>query len=215
MFDIQLNKYLKAALQGARDEETDDGLRKEIDIIISSNHITIACLIDYHERYWKGKIPLKKLLSPMEFNFKAKHIPGSDYSAEFKKDLERLALQQRENDYQELIKKSQLGSKSFGLTGEGDDPTPAQMAKEIREQITTVFNVLVSVVSVVFAVWYWSGSSTRFPLHYRVILCLFFGVLILVAEVVVYNSYLRKISDAKLKERSQKEKKKLVKQIII
>lgn len=47
------------------------------------------------------------------------------------------------------------------------------------------------------------------------ILCLFFGILILVAELVVYNSYLRKISDAKEKERAKIEKKKVVKEIVI
>lgn len=213
MFDIQLNESIRSALQNAKEEEIEQSRRDEIDAILNIRYLSVDSLIDHYERYLKGKISLKTLLSPIEFKFKAKHIPGSQYSPEFKKDLKRLGLQQRENEYQELIKKSQLGDRSFG--GKSDDPTPAQMAKEIREQMTTVFNVLVSVVSVVFAIWYWSGSSTRLPLHYRVILCLFFGILILVAEVVVYNSYLRKINDAKLKERSKKERKKVVKQIII
>ncbi|QLL30566.1 hypothetical protein HG536_0A03840 [Torulaspora globosa] len=215
MFYIQLNESIRSALQNAKEEDIAQSQRDEIDTILSVGHLSMDNLIDHYEWYLKGKIPLKTLISPIEFKFKAKHVPGSQYSPEFKKDLERLGLQQRENEYQELIKKSRLRDSPFGSSGKNDDPTPAQMAKEIREQMTTVFNVLVSVVSVVFAIWYWSGSSTRLPLHYRVILCLFFGILVLVAEVVVYNSYLRKISDAKSKERSKKEKKKVVKQIII
>lgn len=215
MFDIQLNESLISALRNAKDQETEQSRRNEIDDILDTGHLSMDSMIDYHERYWKGKLSLRKLLSPMEFKFKPKAVPRSQYTAEFKKDLERLGLQQQENEYQDLIKRSQLGDRSLGSSGKNEGPTPSQMAKEIREQMTTVFNVLVSVVSVVFAVWYWSGSSTRLPLHYRVILCLFFGVLILVAEVVVYNSYLRKISDAKMKERAKKEKKKVVKQIII
>ncbi|QLQ78132.1 hypothetical protein HG537_0A03790 [Torulaspora globosa] len=212
MFQIQLNESIRSALQNAMEEEIEQSRRDEIEAILKIGHLSIDSLIDHYEHYLKGKISLKRLLSPMEFKFKAKHIPGSQYSPEFKKDMERLSLQQRENEYQELIQKSRL---TFSPSGKNDDPTPAQMAKEIREQMTTVFNVLVSVVSVVFAIWYWSGSTTRLPLHYRVIFCLFFGILILVAEVVVYNSYLRKINDAKLKERSKIEKKKIVKQIII
>ena len=67
----------------------------------------------------------------------------------------------------------------------------------------------------VVAIWYWTGSSSNLALHYRVITCLFFGILVLIAEVVVYNSYLNKIEDAKKRERTKKETKKVVKKIVL
>lgn len=214
MFEIKLNKEIKLQLSKLNDDESAAIHRQEIERFLKNDSITMEALIKYHKECWQTEISLKQLLTPLEFKFKPKPVPGSNYTPEFKKQLDILDLQQQERDYQELIKKSRL-TNLFGTTIGDDAVTPAQMSKEVREQVTTVFNVLVSVVSVVFAIWYWTGSSTRLALHYRVIICLFFGILVLVAEVVVYNSYLRKISDAKVKERSKKEKKKIVKKIII
>lgn len=213
MFEIELNDIIKSSLKSAKESESRKERCSEIESILDSGCISINAMIEYYDEYWKFRISLKHLLSPLQFKFKTKHVPGSRYSPEFKRELEKLDLRQQESSYQELVKKSNLNGSAYGA--DTDSLTPSQMAKEIREQITTVFNVLVSVVSVVFAVWYWSGSSTWLPLHYRVILCLFFGILILVAELVVYNSYLRKISDAKEKERAKIEKKKVVKEIVI
>lgn len=213
MFEIKLNKSIKSGLESAKSTESNPERCAEIVDILEKGSLPVEVMIEYYNKYWKSKVSLKDLLSPFNFTFKSKHVPGSTYSPEFKKELEKLEYKQQESSYQDLVKKSNLNGSVAGK--DSDVLTPAQMAKEIREQMTTVFNILVSVVSVVFAVWYWSGSSTWLPLHYRVILCLFFGILILVAELVVYNSYLRKISDAKEKERAKIEKKKVVKKIII
>lgn len=214
MFEIKLNKEIKLQLSNLKDDESVANRRHEIESFLKNNSIPMEALMNYHKECWQTKTSLKQLLTPLEFKFKPKPVPGSNYTPEFKKQLNILDLQQQERDYQELIKKSRF-TNTFGISIGDDIMSPSQMSKEIREQVTTVFNVLVSVVSVVFAIWYWSGSSTSLALHYRVIICLFFGILVLVAEVVVYNSYLRKISDAKLKERSKKEKKKIVKKIIL
>lgn len=215
MFEIKLNDSMKSCLTNSKKNESRKERHAEIDNVLEKGCMSMDAIIEYYEEYWKLEMPLKQLLSPLQFNFKTKHVPGSRYSPEFKRELEKLDLRQQESSYQELIKKSKLSGALSGTADEQDALTPAQMANEVREQITTVFNVLVSVVSVVFAVWYWSGSSTWLPLHYRVILCLFFGILILVAELVVYNSYLRKISDAKETERAKIERKRVIKRIVI
>lgn len=127
--------------------------------------------------------------------------------------MEKLRLQAREDDYQRLVQKSQRDPFKLYEQKVDDDWNPARAHKEVRSHITTIFNIFISVVSVVYAVWYWTSSSVRMKDSYRVLLCLFAGILILVAEVVVYLGYLNKIEDARVRERSKKEVKKVIQTI--
>lgn len=131
---------------------------------------------------------------------------------EFVLSMEQLRIKAKEQEYQRLIKPKQefqtLYDNSF------DDPiSPAQAHKELKGQLTTIVNVLISVGSVVYAIWYWTDSSMKLQDSYRILLCLFFGILVLVAEVVVYMSYVNKVEEAKIKERNKVEIKQLVKTI--
>lgn len=165
-----------------------------------------------------SKISIKQLLQNVDFKYKDKYIPKSNYSSEFKEQLEQLNLKLQEREYQEMVKrKDDISSKTkitMGISNDNDNTdwiTPAQINKQIKEQITTIFNILVSVASVVYAIWYWTNSSGYFALEVRILLCLFFGLLILVAEIVVYNSYLNKIEVAKQNEKNKKVKKTIIK----
>lgn len=204
MFEIQLNDELKELLNGIQPKEC------QVEELLQNDSIPIKLLLEYHSEYWPER-PISKLLSPLKFKFKEKYERGVNYSEEFKRQLEHLKLQQEENEYQEMIKRDGLGY----LKENTEELTPSQMSKQIREQITTIFNILLSVVSVVWAIWYWSSSSTRIATHNRIFLCLFFGVLVLVAEIVVYNSYLKKIEEAKITERKKREKKTVVQKLVI
>ncbi|CCC67000.1 hypothetical protein NCAS_0A04420 [Naumovozyma castellii] len=212
MFDIKLNVPLKEAL-GELKEKAKDPLRKEIDTLLNNGYIPMKTLLKYHSEYWKNQIPMRQLLNPIEFQFKEKYQPGSTYSPEFKKQLETLKLKQEELDYQNMIKNERKTLQI--IKEEGETLTPAQMNKQIKEQVTTIFNIFVSVISVVFAIWYWTGTSAHMPVHYRLLLCIFTGILVLVAEVVVYNSYLTKIDLAKSQEKKKKEQKKVLKKIVL
>lgn len=181
-------------------------------MILEKDCVSIEALIKMYEDHWQNRVPLSQLLKPLNFQFKPKRIARSDYKPEFKEYLENLKLQQQEKDYQQLIS----ANRELSTYEDEDKPlTPAQINRELKEQVTTVFNILVSVVSVAFAFWYWSGSSSGMALHYRVLISLFFGILILIAEVVVYNSYLQRVSDAKAKEKVKTERTKVVKRIVI
>ncbi|CUM49805.1 uncharacterized protein AC631_03263 [Debaryomyces fabryi] len=131
-------------------------------------------------------------------------------SKEFIKSMEQLRLKAKEEEYQKLIKPKQEFDTLYNNSLE-EMMTPAQAHKEVKSQLTTIVNILISVGSVVYAIWYWTDSSMKIQDGYRILLCLFFGILVLVAEVVVYMSYLNKIEEAKVKERSKLEVKKLVK----
>ncbi|CCF57956.1 hypothetical protein KAFR_0D03080 [Kazachstania africana CBS 2517] len=210
MFEIEINEPLKIKLQELNETTKRDEFNTEINSYLQKKSIPISALLDFYETYWKDAIRLKDLLTPFDFKFKEKYVPGSGYSTEFKKQLELLSLKEQELEYQTMIR----NDKSITLQTmnmDNDNLTMSKINKQIKEQITTIFNILISVLSVIWAIWYWSKSSAGLAIHYRILLCLFFGLLVLIAEVVLYKSYLNKIHDAKVREKNKKERKKIVK----
>lgn len=206
MFGIVLNENILKFLKAIKNEENGS----EVEQIIEQKYVSIMTLKEfYKENNAETKTSLRDLLSPLTFKYKETKVPGANYTNQFKQRLEYLKLKQDEDMYQDMIKKSNL------RTSDEDWVSPAQMNKQIKEQITTVFNIIVSVLSVVVAIWYWTNSSMNTSPQYRILLCLFFGILVLIAEVVVYNSYLRKIDEAKDKEKAIEEKKKVIKKMVI
>ncbi|AJS52802.1 Vph2p [Saccharomyces cerevisiae YJM1444] len=215
MFEIKLNDRITEFLRKFKNSaKSNEGIDEDIDLFLKRHAIPMQSLLFYVKEYRKDSdLPcsIKELLKPLEFEFKPKAVRGSHYSEDFKKKLEFLKYQEQELEYQSMVKRS----KSVFSLQEDDELTPSQINKQIKEQVTTVFNVLVSVISVVVAIWYWTGSSTNFPVHVRLLLCLFFGILVLVADVVVYNSYLKKLEEAKVKEKTKVEKKKVLSKITL
>ncbi|KAG7881581.1 hypothetical protein KL905_000935 [Ogataea polymorpha] len=127
--------------------------------------------------------------------------PQTPKSPDFLRQMEELKARQEELEYQKLV-----GS----LPGQIGRPSALQEAKEVKHQVTTIVNVLISVVSVAYAVWYWTGSVNLFNDATRVLLALFAAILVLVAEVVVFGGYLRRVDEAKQRERRKKEVRKVV-----
>lgn len=215
MFEIKLNDRITEFLRKFKNSaKSNEGIDEDIDLFLKRHAIPMQSLLFYVKEYRKDsdlQCSIKELLKPLEFEFKPKAVRGSHYSEDFKKKLEFLKYQEQELEYQSMVKRS----KSVFSLQEDDELTPSQINKQIKEQVTTVFNVLVSVISVVVAIWYWTGSSTNFPIHVRLLLCLFFGILVLVADVVVYNSYLKKLEEAKVKEKTKVEKKKVLSKITL
>lgn len=175
-------------------------------------HITHTQLVKIFEKYH----PTKTLLALIKLS--KLDIPNKNITApkpktkEYTKLMERLRLEAKEEEYKQLTQPKP----DFPLLYEdksGEFETPAQMNKEAKNHITTIFNILLSVASVSYAIWYWTDTSWKLETSYRVLLSLFFGLLVLVAEVVVYLGYLNKIEQARETERRKKEIKKVVKTI--
>ncbi|GMM35467.1 Vph2 protein [Saccharomycopsis crataegensis] len=170
---------------------------------------------------------IPKILSSLKFYFPPK--PKTVQTPEFQRQLQRLRNLEEERRYQEMAysDKTTIYDKSLSIHqdtrlrldgGEDDDVSlsPSQFSKQVKEQMTTILNILITAGSVAFAVWYWTKTSmTNVSISTRVFLSMAFGFLVLVAEVVVYNGYLRRMDDAKQTERRKKEKKKVVKTITI
>lgn len=134
---------------------------------------------------------------------------------EFLKSMEHLRLREKEEEYQKLVKPNSAMNTLYAPKFDDEQVDTVRQHKETKNHITTMFNIFVSVASVVYAIWYWTDSSWGIRDSYRILICLFFGILILVAEVVVYLGYLRRVEEAKVKERNKKEVKKVIRSFTI
>lgn len=135
-------------------------------------------------------------------------------SAEYQKLMTQLRKREQEAEYNKLVNPRP----QYDTLYQPDPlqaPLPAIAAKQLKEQITTIFNIFVLVASVVYAVWYWTGSSWGLEPVWRVLLCVFTGLLVVTAEVVVYMGYLRRVEEARTKERNKKEVKKVVRKLVV
>lgn len=100
--------------------------------------------------------------------------------------MARLKRDEEEREYKRLA----------GLTGTEKTNLQA-VTKEVNEQLTTIFNVLVSVVAVAWAFWYWCSS---WYLGARILAALFAGIVVAIAEVVVLNGYHRRLNEGKTRK---------------
>ncbi|KAG5367329.1 Vacuolar ATPase assembly integral membrane protein [Yarrowia sp. C11] len=136
---------------------------------------------------------------------------------EFMRILETQKRLLEEADYQQLlVDKSAPEITTRGLNDHlvhAEDvsaPSISQQTKQLKHQMTTIFNIGLSVVSVSYAIWYWTKSSAGMGVSARALLAIWGGLLILVAEVVVYGRYVRKTTEARVTERKKKETKQIV-----
>ncbi|KAL2063915.1 hypothetical protein VTL71DRAFT_4409 [Oculimacula yallundae] len=83
---------------------------------------------------------------------------------------------------------------------------------DVDRQMALIFNVLISIVACAVAIWiaakWWSTPA-------RLALSMSGSALVGVAEVVVYSGYLRRVTEAKGKEKQVKEVKEIVKTWVV
>lgn len=183
----------------------------QVDQLLGQKHISDRDLVAVYRT-----VPSTNLVTFIRDNQCRLYIPNQNdrnelhpKSKEFIASMEKLRREAKEQEYQKLVRPTEQYETLYDNLGQ-ESITPAAASKELKSQITTIVNVLVSVVSVMYAVWYWTDSSMKLQDSWRVLLSLFFGILVLVAEVVVYMGYLNRIEDAKVRERKKREVKKVV-----
>lgn len=181
-------------------------------ILLCQSTISTTNIVNFYKRA-KPTSTLLELMKATSMVTTNKNIDISPKpkTKEFLESMNRLRLIEKEQEYQRLVNPKPAFSTLYEDKYEDEPFNPARAHKEVKSHITTMFNILISVASVVYAIWYWTATSWRLRDSYRVLLCLFFGILILVAEVVVYMAYLNKIEAARVKERLKKEVKRVVK----
>lgn len=93
----------------------------------------------------------------------------------------------------------------IGISDPDDDDEVTY--EDVNRQVTLILNVLVSIVACAGAIWvvakWWSTPA-------RLAVSLAGSLLVGVAEVVVYSGYIRRVREAKAKEKSIKEVKNVV-----
>ena len=121
----------------------------------------------------------------------------------------------KENDIGDTMTEGKIGEYKF--LNNDKSRNPINEIKTIKHELTTIFNIFLTVVSVGYAIWYWSGNIYKISNNYglRILLSLFVSILTLIAEVVVFGGYLRKIDDARKVENNLKENKQVLKTILI
>lgn len=196
----QLTSFIKESSLSKNEKKT----------LLTSDTISQLNLERFYTRC-KPTLSLLELIRSTKLSIENKNTPNeeSPKTDDFLESMELLKLKAKEEEYRQLVKPKQEYTTLYENADE--EYNPAQAHKETKSHITTIFNILISVLSVVYAIWYWTDTSWKIKDSYRVLLCVFFGLLILVAEVVVYLSYLNKIEEAKIKERKKKEVKTVIK----
>lgn len=181
-------------------------------ILSEQKTITHVNLANFHTRA-RPKGSLLELVKTTQMVVENKNIvrDGPPKTKQFLQSMEKLRLIEKEQEYQRLVNPKPAMGMLYEDKYDEEPYNPSKAHKEVKSHVTTMFNIFISVASVVYAIWYWTNTSWGLRDSYRVLLCLFFGILILVAEVVVYMAYLNKIEAARVKERKKKEVKHVIK----
>ncbi|KAF3912902.1 hypothetical protein AA313_de0207827 [Arthrobotrys entomopaga] len=123
--------------------------------------------------------------------------PKPKPSAEYLALMERLKHEQEEKAYAKMIGSNQK------------DETIQSISKEVSNQISVILNVFFSSFFMGLAIWYATANLSTYknkePL--RVGASITVAIIVAIAEVTLYGSYLRKMEDAKSRERSTPEVK--------
>lgn len=181
-------------------------------VLTSMNTISSANIINFYNRFHLTDSLLELMrMTKMVLENKNVEKNPKPKTKEFIVEMEHLRLVEKELEYQRLVKPKPVIGALYEVKFNEETYDPARAHREVKSHITTMFNILISVMSVVYAIWHWTGTSWNLHDSYRVLLCLFFGILILVAEVVVYVTYLSKIEAARVAERQKKEVKRVIK----
>ncbi|OBA19099.1 hypothetical protein METBIDRAFT_80041 [Metschnikowia bicuspidata var. bicuspidata NRRL YB-4993] len=195
----------------------DSGLSTtEKDHVLAKDTIDHVFLVEFYRTY-RPRASMLELLQTTQLVILDKNPRNENETKPelFVKLMEDLRLRNKEEEYQKLVNPSPTLNTLYEQKYHDEPFNSVRQHKETKTHITTMFNILISVASVVYAIWYWTDSSWGIRDSYRVLLCIFFGILILVAEVVVYMGYLRRIEEAKIKERNKKELKKVVRSFTV
>lgn len=202
---VELYKKLHKGVENGLEISIDnDGYIKHSDLIKLHNELKSKNNKEYE---FDG---LLQLLKGSAIDTRKQEPKRPKQTEEFKKQMEQLRESAKEQEYQNLIKNSEFSRTAPANNNNDDDLSPNQMMKEVKEQVTTIFNVLVSVGSVAWALWYWSGSSMGLGYAARTLMALFGALIVLIAEVVIYSRYKYKVDDARKTERKKKEHAKII-----
>jgi hypothetical protein len=109
----------------------------------------------------------------------------------FRASMDTLAESLKERDYQAMLN-------AQGMTGpllsSGNLTESSADLRILRNQISTIANVALSIFTAAMAAWYWLAS---WPLPHRILACLGSALALGCIEVLLYLRYVTKVDQAK------------------
>jgi hypothetical protein len=148
--------------------------------------------------------------------------PKKEPTPEFKALMERLRRDEEARAYERMVNPTPLPetfSQRFPITAQAHfDPRAADFEEddlsyeEVHRQIVLIINVLVSIIACGVFIWV---AARHWSVGKRLGLSMSGSLAIAIAEVVVYNGYVRKVKEAKTKEKKRPEIKKIVESWVI
>jgi hypothetical protein len=122
--------------------------------------------------------------------------PAAEKSPEYIALMARLRKQQEEAEYRALTSSAPVEEEEEDMTW-----------KETKNQISVVFNIILSVFAASAAVW---KVASGWGVPQRLAAAFVSGLVVAVAEVVLFVGYLRRLEEARKREGREKEKKGVV-----
>lgn len=178
---------------------------------VKNEHLLLECLAD--------TVPI--------FSVEEKRKKSPEYVAL----MERLRAEVAEREYRALLADRRGGSTKIPVEtidavgkyaflsekSSHENHDTGSVAKTVKQQLAAVVNVAVTVAAVSFAVWRWSErlSGGKDDIGTRALLSIAAGLLVLVADTVIFGGYLRRVDDARERERALPERKAVVDTVVI
>jgi membrane protein implicated in regulation of membrane protease activity len=100
----------------------------------------------------------------------------------------------------------------FQTTTQAEQEEDELVYADVSRQVALIFNVIISIVCCAGAIW-WAAKWWSTPA--RLALSMAGSLLVAVAEVAVYAGYIKRVGDAKQKERSVGEVKEVVRTWVV
>ncbi|AGO10435.1 AaceriABL021Cp [[Ashbya] aceris (nom. inval.)] len=194
MFQLELSGTLRDKLLQAAGGQA----AAEVEVAAARGWVTFGSLVVLCESGVATARETQELLGSLQLRPRAPR--SSSYSDEFRAQLERLRAAAAEDEYRALTGGVQQEQRSYGIG-------PA--AREVREQLAAVANVVLTAAGVAYGVW-WVARAAGLVSETSVLLALGCGLAALVADVAMYNMYHRKLDEARQRERQLREQRRVV-----
>ncbi|KAI9712409.1 MAG: hypothetical protein M1820_001622 [Bogoriella megaspora] len=149
--------------------------------------------------------------------------PKKEPSNEYKALMARLREEEEARQYERMLNpplKPETFAERFAnsphahlfpsdhIQEEDDEATYA----DVNRQLALIINVLVSIIACSFAIWI---AARHWSVPPRLALSLSGSGIVAIAEVAIYSGYIKKVQDAKQKEKKKMEKKEVFKTWVV
>ncbi|KAF7185625.1 ATP-dependent DNA helicase chl1 [Pseudocercospora fuligena] len=143
--------------------------------------------------------------------------PKPEPTSEYKALMQRLRKQEEQREYERMInpppkletfsQRFPNAAQSFGPSYNTADEVDEVTYSDVNRQMILIINVLISIICTSVAVWM---AARRWNVVPRMLLAFVGSTVVAVAEVAIYMGYIKRIGDAKTKERKAIEKKEIL-----